>query len=101
MSMIPKQMTLNELEEWMQSANYEGIAESEYDSHGNHFITLIYEKDGKLYSVDYCNNVPSEVWGDKGFIRGVYAPKEVTRHTEMIERVYYEPVIPQEKRRIK
>jgi hypothetical protein len=43
--------------------------------------------------VDYCNGTPSEVWGDKGFIRGVNEPKEVTRHTEMIERTYYMPAI--------
>ena len=85
-------MNKQELKDWIKSAHYDGIAEEEHDSCGNFFLTCIYEKDGKLYSIDYCNNEPSEVWSDKGFIRGVYQPKEVTRHTEMIERVYYKEV---------
>ena len=85
-------MTKQELKDWIKSAKYDGIAEDEYDSNGNNFRSCVYEKDGKFYLVDYCNREPSEVYGKNGFIRGVYEPKEVIRHTQMIQEVYYEPV---------
>ena len=85
-------MNRQELKEWKRSVNCYACAEDEYDQQGNHFQTFIFEKDGKLYSISYCNSEPKEVWGKKGYIRGVYEPVEVTRHTEIIKRVYYKPV---------
>ena len=86
-------MNKQELNDWIKSATFDCFAEDINDD-GNLRQTLIYKKDGKLYSIDYCNHEPNEVWGERGYIRGVYQPKEVTRHTRMIKETYYEPVEP-------
>ncbi len=85
-------MTLKELKEWVKSASYNDTVNQEYDGNGNNFRSIIYKKDGKLYRIDYCNGEPNEVMGENGYIRGMYQPREVTRHVKRIERVYYKLV---------
>lgn len=83
-------MNYKELKEWLKSADLADTEHSEHDECGNYSRTNIYMKDGKFFRLDFCNSEPSEKWeSDKGFIRGVYEPEEVTRHTRMVEEVYY------------
>jgi hypothetical protein len=84
------QMNKEELKEWFKQSKYICLSSSEYDESGNYWSEAIYEHNGKPYSISFCNKETLEKWGEKGYIRGVYEPREVIRKTEMIERVYYE-----------
>jgi len=83
-------MNKEELKEWFKQSKYVGSS-GEYDKCSNYWSDAIYEHDGKLYSVSFCDKEPLEKWGEKGYIRDAYEPIEVVRKTEMIERVYYDP----------
>ena len=72
-------MNLQELNEWIKSAKYVDTDNEETDSCTNHYCSRIYEKDGQFWQVDYCNEYPSEKWGEKGYIRGVYEPQPVRK----------------------
>jgi len=77
-------MNLKELNEWIKSANYIEHGEGEFtDSCGNEETSIIYEKDGKYYKIEFQNGHPYEKWGGKGFIRGEYDLKEVKKISGM------------------
>lgn len=82
-------MNKQEIKEWIESGDLVDIIKSEYDESGNFYSENIYKKDDKYYLIYFYDRIPSEKWGEKGFIRGVYEPIEVTRHTRMVEEVYY------------
>lgn len=64
----------------------------DWDGNGNHHSVIIYEKQGKLFRIQFCNDEPDEKWGEKGFIRGDYKePQEVVMKKRVIEEIYYEP----------
>ena len=70
-------MTKDELTVWIKAAECVD-RESHYDGRGNTWGMCIYKVAGMLYRVSFCNDSPDEVWGDKGYIRGVYEPERVT-----------------------
>lgn len=82
-------MNKQEINEWIKTAELVDIIDSDHDECGNHWLTSIYKKDGKFFSLDFCNHVPSEKWENDKVIRGVYEPEEVTRHTRIVEEAYY------------
>jgi len=85
-------MTLKEIKEWMSSHKLvdRGWEESGDD---NRLTYNIFEVDGQLYRVDFCNGYISEKWiSEKGYVRGVYEPYKVKKEVEMIERVEYIPI---------
>ena len=84
-------MTKQELITWISSASFEGFLEDEYDDNGNHYQTCIYQKDGKLYLINYWNSAPCEAYVN-GYIKEEYQPKEVVRKYRMIKEIYYEYV---------
>jgi len=59
-------MNRQELQDWIKSCKRVDIAESEYNE-DNHFQTNIYEKDGQLYKIDFCNGEASAKWGKSGY----------------------------------
>ena len=85
-------MTLNELKEWMQTADRVAIVDEDYDEKGNYTYGMIFHKEGKLYRIYYMNRRPYEKWGGNHFIRGVYELQEVEERSEVITKYYYEPV---------
>jgi hypothetical protein len=84
-------MTLEELKVWMKVSSPIDW-NTEYDSCTNELEQRIWKRDDKLWAIDFCNDHPSEVWGEKGFIRDVYEPYEVTKETRMVEITEYHPV---------
>ena len=87
-------MTLEELNQWMkESVRLNGGEDYDYES-GCSYAWEIYENNGKLYRVDFCNGHPCSKWGEKGLILGEFEPIEVTRHVEIVEKVDYIPVNP-------
>ena len=48
-------MTLQEIQEWIKTAEYIETDYSEFDESGNHYTREIFKKDGKLYSIEYLN----------------------------------------------
>lgn len=97
-------MTKDELLLWMKSAKYVTTSFHEYDDRGNLWATYIYEKDGKLYQINYCNKEPNEYWDEEiinknssikgGYVRGEYKPKEVTKVVKQItiDDIQYIPI---------
>jgi hypothetical protein len=81
-------MTRKELEQWLAEAKFVD-GESEFDQNGNCEESRIYEHNGQLYRLHFCNGTPSEKWGDKGFVRGVFEPRMVVRETQMVEVISY------------
>ena len=83
-------MTKQEYIDWIKSATHITTDYNEYDSNGNHYARDIFEKDGKLYSVEYINGqVMDEVKFDekgKAVRRGVYTLKEVKGFVETATR---------------
>ena len=86
-------MTKDELKTFLCGAYFNGYAYEDYDSCGNRNWGGVYEKNGKLYQVDFCDDSPCEKWGDMGYIRGEYEAIEVIRKTRIVEEVYYEPIV--------
>ena len=84
-------MTKDELAKWLKESKFVD-GDSEYDENGNCEAWRVYERDGKLYRVEFLNGSPYEKWGDKGFIRDIYEPREVIRETEMVEIVRYREI---------
>ena len=81
-------MTKDELKQWLaESKRVDG--HSDFDESGNRAEWRIFERDGQLYRLAFLNGHPSEKWGEKGYIRGVYEPRKVIRETETIEVVSY------------
>ena len=75
-------MTLKELNDWIESAKYVELANEDYDSSGNHYVTSIYKKDDKFYKIEFCNNHPYEKYiSSKGFVCGEYDIKQVHRNS--------------------
>jgi hypothetical protein len=70
-------MNLTEMQQWVKTAKYV-TSTREVDKCGNEEVTKIYEKDGVLYGVDYCNDYFCEKWTDEGLIRDEYEPYKVT-----------------------
>ena len=70
-------MNLTELNAWMKSAKFVESANHDTDSCGNYTYSRIYEKDGGFWRIEFMNNHPSEKWGKRGYVRGVYEPKPV------------------------
>jgi hypothetical protein len=86
---LPIYMTLQELNDWIKTAKL--ITTKHAYDHGNDWATKIYEKNGQLYAIEFCNNHPFEQYGTKGWIRGVYAePKKVKKKIRVIKEEYYE-----------
>lgn len=69
-------MTKQELHDWLKSATYVCTPYQRYDENGNDNRQEIWQKDGKYYELGKCNGAYDEVWGDKGYLRGVYQPIE-------------------------
>jgi hypothetical protein len=90
-------ITLNEqqLSEWLKSALFVDSTEEFVDDNGNYEGDKIFEKDGKLWSLEYCNNKPSSRWDDrKGnhggeYVHGEYDIFEIEAKKEMIEITKY------------
>lgn len=108
---IRNNMNIKELNEWIKSAKY--VTTSEYEENdGNKYVTKIYEKDGQLYSIHYCNNYPTAKWSDDcGYMSErdengkrlkdehgqhlfIYEPIPVIKHsyTKTIEVTEYTPI---------
>ena len=84
-------MTKIELDNWIKSAKYVTCAQDYYDDNTNHYVATIYEKNGELFQIEFCNGHPYEKWGGKGFIRGEYSiPRKVKKVTRMVEQTEYE-----------
>lgn len=77
-------MTLPELKSWIASARHVERESDEYDS--NNTASSIYEKDGRFYRIEFMNGHPSEKYGERGYLRGVYEPEPVHRvgHMEYV-----------------
>jgi len=72
-------MTKQELQDWLKSATFVCVSFQEYDYNSNNNTREIWQKDGKYYELGKCNREYNEAWGDKGYLRGVYKPKEVKK----------------------
>jgi hypothetical protein len=70
-------MNLQELNEWMKSHKCVDTTDFDIDGCDNRYYSKIYEVNGQFFKVDFCNKYPSEKWGEKGYVRGVYEPKPV------------------------
>jgi hypothetical protein len=81
-------MNTKELADWLKDVEMVHCDE-EVDKCGNRLSERIFSKNGKHYRLEYCNGYPSEKWGEKGYIRGVYEPIEVfKKEVEVIETFY-------------
>ena len=102
-------MNKQELEDWIKSAKYYGCAEFLYDDNGNKDATYVYEKDGKLYTISFCNDHPCSKWDEKGRMTErdengkrikdkhgeylfIYEPVEVKEVKKMVEVTEYIPL---------
>lgn len=81
-------MNVEELADWLKASEFVDC-DASTDGCGNALTTRIYLKDGQYYRLEYCNGYPSEKFGEKGYIRGVYEPIEVfKKEVEVIETFY-------------
>jgi hypothetical protein len=87
-------MSLDEIKSWIKGTKCIDYAHVDRDSCDNVWEERIYQKDGKLYSIQFLNDYPSEKWGGKGYIRGEYEITEVTRyeHQVIVNKITYIPV---------
>lgn len=83
-------MTKKEYIDWIHSATHITTDCNEYDSNGNHYARDIFEKDGKLYSVEYINGqvMDDVAFDEKGRAvnSGVFTLKEVKEFVETATR---------------
>jgi hypothetical protein len=85
-------MTLEELEAWRKEHG-PYVEEELDDDDGNRYWSEIYRVDGHLFRLSGCNRAYSEVWADdKGYIRGLYQPKEVIKEISTVEHKEYRDV---------
>jgi len=87
-------MKLQELEDWIKSANYVEHGQHEFtDSCGNEETSIIYEKDGKHYKIEFQNGHPYERYvSGKGYVRGEYDISEVKKISWMEYRHDWEEI---------
>ena len=78
-------MNLTEIEDWIKSAKYIEHGQDEFtDKCGNEETSIIYEKDGKYYRIEFQNGHPYERYiSGKGFVRGEYDIAEVKKISGM------------------
>lgn len=86
-------MTKQEYTNWIHSAKHIVTDYNEYDSNGNHYARDIFEKNGKLYGVEYVNGELMDhiELDDNGKItrRGNYILKEVKKEITKTTRYKY------------
>lgn len=83
-------MTKQEILDWVkQHKRIDGSFE--YDENGNKWGQTIHQVGEDFFAVEWCNDHPSEKWGDKGMIRGFYDPTKVKKHVKLVEHVTYIP----------
>jgi len=72
-------MTRTETFEWEKDAKCIDITSS-HDGHGNVTQYKIFEKDGKLWKIEYCNGGLAEWYeAGKGILREQFGPREVNK----------------------
>jgi hypothetical protein len=81
----------DELKAWAKKHG-PSVDETRDEDDGNRYWTEIYEVDGRLYKLHGCNRCYTEMWGERGYVRGVYKPIEVKRERTIVERVEYVPL---------
>lgn len=83
--------TKEEVQEFLKGTYYADSLEEYYDGGMNFAGHKIFEKDGKLYAVDYINgNISSGYYDkDRNYQNG-YAIYPVKKKVEMIEHVTYD-----------
>jgi len=74
-------MTLKQVKKWIKGAKHITTDYCEYDSNGNNYARDVFEKDGKLYAVEYINGeiVPYISRGELGSLakHTTYRLKEI------------------------
>lgn len=80
-------MNKEQLNEWIKSAKFVDDDEEEIDEFDNKWGGNIYEKDGELWSIPTLNGKLYE-----RIVRDDYMPQKVIRKTEIIKRIFYEPI---------
>lgn len=83
--MKTKKLTLEEIKEFIQNSNHEDLITNEYDESGNYYEEEVRQKDGKFYTVNYCNGVISPVRPKKRDQEDWYELNEVFPHKQIIE----------------
>jgi hypothetical protein len=82
-------MTLDEIEAWMKRARRVDRLEERDEQ----WTTSIFELEGKLYVINFCNSHPLERWDriEGAWIRGEIAePQEVIKKERVVTQTYYE-----------
>jgi len=95
-------MNKEEISQWIKEAEYIVTSFFEYDECGNKEETRIYEKDGQLYSLDFCDDSVNPKWDDKcgnmserdkdgkrikdknGEYIYIYEPRKVRKETKIV-----------------
>lgn len=54
------------------------------EANNNTYEARIYNHDGKLFWLSFCNDGPVEKYSDNGYIRGFYQPIPVTSKSERV-----------------
>lgn len=79
-------MTEKDITEWIKTSHHITTDYCEYDSDANHYARDIFEKDGRLWAVEYLNGkiIPELKLSDNGELinEGVYEPREVVKLPE-------------------
>jgi hypothetical protein len=84
-------MTKQEIIDWMNTSTFID-SNRDVDGCGNEWVEKIFERDGQLFLVNFCNGSPCH---DVPFKIGEskhYNPIPVRRVVEMVEHVTYEPI---------
>jgi len=78
-------MNKTEINEWIENATCIESRSSE-NNDGNIYEVRIFELNGEIFVLDFCNDCPNEVRGKHGYVRGEYQPKKVitTERTELV-----------------
>ena len=99
-------MNKAQIELWIREAKYVTHSFFEYDESGNKRETRIFEKDGQLYALSFCNGYISAKMGEKGLeserddkgarikdkngeLIYIYEPIPVRKETKMVEVTEY------------
>ena len=85
-------MKLEDLKAWIKGKRVVDWEDDMNDECGNRCESRIYESDGKLYRIEFCNNHPYEKWiVGEGYNRGDFTePVEVIKKERTIIETYYE-----------
>ena len=86
---LKKPMTKQEIIDWIGNLKPIDIPYSEYNHEGNRIEVHIYQKDGKLYKINFFEDMPTDSEVCRGWKGGFYNPEEVIKQTKMIEEVTY------------